>query len=144
MSLSPASRLGRYRILSPNCGLRVSPLQLGAMSIGQANASSLGSMTKEASFELLDTYYDMGGNYIDTANGYQMEESEEWIGEWMGKRGVREDLVIATKYTSNFKRGKEKDHPISINRYVVLQGDDTVRRVQAEWWFVGREIVIRV
>ena len=44
------------------------------MSIGQAQASSLGSMTKEASFELLDTYFDMGGNYIDTANGYQNEE----------------------------------------------------------------------
>ncbi len=116
MALPPPSRLGRYRILSPNCGLRVSPLQLGAMSIGQAQASSLGSMTKEASFELLDTYFDMGGNYIDTANGYQNEESEEWIGEWLTKRGVREDMVIATKFTSNYKRNKEKDHPVSINR----------------------------
>lgn len=116
MSLPPASRLGRYRILSPNCGMRVSPIQLGAMSIGQAQASTLGSITKEASFELLDAYFDMGGNYIDTANGYQNEESEEWIGEWMAKRGVREDLVIATKYTSNYKRFKEKDHPVSINR----------------------------
>ena len=118
MSLPPASRLGRYRILSPNCGMRVSPIQLGAMSIGQAQASTLGSITKEASFELLDAYFDMGGNYIDTANGYQNEESEEWIGEWMAKRGVREDLVIATKYTSNYKRFKEKDHPVSINREV--------------------------
>jgi len=116
MALPPPSRLGRYRVLSANCGLRVSPLQLGAMSIGQANASSLGSMTKEASFELLDAYYDMGGNYIDTANGYQMEESEEWIGQWLTKKGVRDDMVIATRYTSNYKRGKENDHPISINR----------------------------
>lgn len=128
MALPPPSRLGRYRVLSPSCGLRVSPLQLGAMSIGQAQASALGSMTKEASFELLDTYFDMGGNYIDTANGYQNEESEEWIGEWMAKRGVREDLVIATKYTSNYKRGKEGEHPISINRCVAVRPHPTLER----------------
>ncbi|CAD6569009.1 MAG: hypothetical protein TREMPRED_004995 [Tremellales sp. Tagirdzhanova-0007] len=122
MALPPPSRLGRYRVLSPNCGLRISPLQLGAMSIGQANASSLGPITKEASFELLDTYYNLGGNYIDTANGYQMEESEEWIGEWLEKNGFREDMVIATKYTSNYKRGKQENHPISINRYKSMVG----------------------
>lgn len=87
MALPPPSKLGRYRVLSPNCGLRVSPLQLGAMSIGQASAATLGSMDKKTSFELLDTYYDLGGNYIDTANGYQEEESEEWVGEWMAKKG---------------------------------------------------------
>ncbi len=32
----PKSELGRYRILSPTAGIRVSPLQLGAMSIGDA------------------------------------------------------------------------------------------------------------
>jgi aryl-alcohol dehydrogenase-like predicted oxidoreductase len=87
MALPPPSKLGRYRVLSPNCGLRVSPLQLGAMSIGQASAATLGSMDKKTSFELLDTYYDLGGNYIDTANGYQEEESEEWVGEWMANKG---------------------------------------------------------
>ena len=28
----------------------------------------MGSMDKEASFKLMDAYYDMGGNFIDTAN----------------------------------------------------------------------------
>jgi hypothetical protein len=31
----PETPLGRMRILSPRCGLRVSPLCLGAMSIGE-------------------------------------------------------------------------------------------------------------
>jgi aryl-alcohol dehydrogenase-like predicted oxidoreductase len=88
------------------------------MSIGSAQASSLGSMTKEAAFKLLDAFYELGGNYIDTANGYQAEESEIWIGEWLkGKgEGVRDDIVLASKYTSNFKRGKGAQHPISVNR----------------------------
>lgn len=47
-------------------------------------------------------FYSQGGNFIDTANGYQAGESEEWIGEWMEARGVREEIVLATKYTNQF------------------------------------------
>ncbi|ETW75273.1 hypothetical protein HETIRDRAFT_412466 [Heterobasidion irregulare TC 32-1] len=100
----PATGLGRYRVLSPLAGIRVSPLQLGAMSIGD-KWKGMGAMNKESSFKLLDAYYEKGGNFIDTANGYQDEASEELIGEWMEARGIRDQLVIATKYTSNFKRG---------------------------------------
>lgn len=57
------------------------------MSIGAGQADKLGHIGKEGSFELLDAYYDAGGNYIDTANGYQREDSETWVGEWMQKRG---------------------------------------------------------
>jgi hypothetical protein len=54
------SPLGRYRILAPRCGLRVSPLQLGAMSIGEAwSESGFGSMDKERSFKLLDRFYEL-------------------------------------------------------------------------------------
>ena len=50
----PPTPLGRYRILAPSAGVRVSPLQLGAMSIGDAWSSFMGSMNKEQSFKLLD------------------------------------------------------------------------------------------
>jgi len=49
---------------------------------------------------MLDFFYESGGNFIDTANNYQTEESETWIGEWMEKRGVRDEMVIATKVMS--------------------------------------------
>ncbi|KAL5347879.1 hypothetical protein ACLOAV_007290 [Pseudogymnoascus australis] len=45
----PESELARYRILSPTAGIRVSPLQLGAMSIGDSWSSFMGSMDKETS-----------------------------------------------------------------------------------------------
>lgn len=65
----PKTSLGRYRVLSAKAGVRVSPLQLGAMSIGDKWASlGMGSMDKESSFKLLDAFYDYGGNFIDTAN----------------------------------------------------------------------------
>ncbi|RAH79136.1 aryl-alcohol dehydrogenase [Aspergillus japonicus CBS 114.51] len=99
----PPTALGRYRTLSSTAGIRVSPFQLGAMSIGTAWSGGLGSMTKEASFALLDAYLAAGGNFLDTANNYQNEESERWIGEWMAVRGVRDHLVVATKYTGLYK-----------------------------------------
>jgi aryl-alcohol dehydrogenase-like predicted oxidoreductase len=65
----PKTGLGRYRVLSPNAGVRVSPLVLGAMSIGDKwSEFGMGHMDKPASFALLDAYYDNGGNFIDTAN----------------------------------------------------------------------------
>ncbi|SJL15058.1 probable Aryl-alcohol dehydrogenase [NADP(+)] [Armillaria ostoyae] len=104
----PPTKLGVYRILSSRAGVRVSPLNLGAMSIGDKWAAhGMGSMNKESSFELLDAYFDMGGNFIDTANTYQDQTSEEFIGEWAEKRGIRDQLVIATKYTSNYQRGND-------------------------------------
>lgn len=42
--------------------------------------------------EILDFFYAQGGNFIDTANNYQFEESEQWIGEWMKKRDNRDQM----------------------------------------------------
>lgn len=77
----PETPLGRYRVLSKSAGMRVSPLQLGAMSIGDAWSQFMGTMDKEQSFELLDAFVKAGGNFIDTANNYQDDQSEMWIGE---------------------------------------------------------------
>lgn len=56
----------------------------------------MGKCDKEQSFKVLDAFYDLGGNFIDTANAYQGEESEEWLGEWMEKRGNRDQIVYVT------------------------------------------------
>ena len=94
----PPTKLGLYRQLSPLAGVHVSPLQLGAMSIGDKWENlGMGAMNKESSLALLDAFYDAGGNFIDTANGYQDESSEELLGEWMEKRGIRDQIVLATK-----------------------------------------------
>lgn len=65
----PRTLLGRYRVLSPKAGVRVSPIALGAMNIGDKwEQIGVGSMNKEQSFKLLDAYFDAGGNFIDTAS----------------------------------------------------------------------------
>ncbi|KAF6744469.1 NADP-dependent oxidoreductase domain-containing protein [Ephemerocybe angulata] len=67
----PKSKLGHYRKFSTMAGVHVSPIILGGMSIGDKwEEHGMGSMNKEDSFKLLDAYFDLGGNHIDTANLY--------------------------------------------------------------------------
>ncbi|EEB95194.1 hypothetical protein MPER_05877, partial [Moniliophthora perniciosa FA553] len=105
---TPPTKLGIYRVLSPRAGVHLSPLALGAGSIGDKWNDFMGSMNKEASFKLLDAYFDMGGNFIDTANAYQEESSEEFIGEGAEKKDIRDQLFIATKYTTLYKKSDPK------------------------------------
>ncbi len=37
-----------------------------------------------------------------SANNYQNEQSETWLGEWMEKKKNRDFIVIATKFTSEW------------------------------------------
>ncbi|KAF8981364.1 NADP-dependent oxidoreductase domain-containing protein [Cyathus striatus] len=100
----PPSKLGRYRLLSPNAGVHVSPLQLGGVSVGdQWDDIGMGTNSKEDSFKLLDAFFDNGGNFIDTPIfSAQDGTSETFIGEWAEKRGIRDQLFIATKYSLNY------------------------------------------
>ena len=50
----------------------------------------------------------------DSANNYQKGESEQYIGQWMKKRGVRDQMVISTKYTTAY-RGSFGDKEIITN-----------------------------
>lgn len=66
----------------------------------------MGSSDKKTVDNILDAFYELGGNFIDTSNNYQQEESETWIGDWMESRNVRDQMVIATKYTTNYHAGR--------------------------------------
>lgn len=110
----PKSPLQRYRLLSPTASVRVSPLCLGAMNFGTKWTDYMGTCDQATAEGILDYFYSQGGNFIDTANNYQDEESEIWVGEWMRKRGVRDQMVVATKYTTVF-RGAHLDSEITAN-----------------------------
>ena len=134
----PATELGRYRVLSRTAGIRVSPLQLGAMSIGDQWSEWLGSINKEASFKLLDAFFDAGGNFIDTANNYQNEQSEQWIGEWMAKRKNRDQLVLATKFTTDYKsyalgKGHAPNHCGNHRRSLHMSVRDSLAKLGTDW-----------
>jgi aryl-alcohol dehydrogenase-like predicted oxidoreductase len=91
MSLKQYVTLGRS-------GLRVSPLALGTMTFG--TEWGWGSEPAIAR-QVFDGYIEGGGNFIDTADGYTNGKSEELLGHFIAERGLRERLVLATKFTFN-------------------------------------------
>ena len=64
----PASKglLNRHRVLAPTAAVHVSPICLGAMNFGNVMKDYFGSCSKETAFEILDYFYEQGGNFIDT------------------------------------------------------------------------------
>ncbi|KAH7165193.1 NADP-dependent oxidoreductase domain-containing protein [Dactylonectria macrodidyma] len=109
----PTNPLAYHRILSPNAAVKVSPICLGGISIGNSWSEYTGK--NDDPFELLDAFYGLGGNFIDTSNVYNSEDSEKLIGQWMEERGVRDQMVIATKYSSGYRAYNREKEPLQSN-----------------------------
>lgn len=85
----------RYKIFGEHTGLRVSELVLGTANFGNAWGGH-GAGQDEAR-RIFNAYVDAGGNFLDTANGYQDGQSEEFLGDLLaGRRG---GFVLGTKFT---------------------------------------------
>ncbi|TBU29642.1 norsolorinic acid reductase [Dichomitus squalens] len=135
----PTTELGRYRLLSPSAGVRVSPICLGTMSIGKAWTESMaGAVSEEEAHKYLDKFFENGGNFIDTANNYQDGESERFIGSWMAKRRNRDQLVIATKFSIGH-RNMDANVQIRVNyqgnhrKSLVLSVQDSLDKLQTSY-----------
>src|SRR4051794_33274664 len=88
--MSLERRLGRS-------GLSTPPLMLGGNVFGW-------TADRAASFAVLDAFVAGGGRLIDTADvysawapGHSGGESEAMIGDWLDRRGRRDDVLVATK-----------------------------------------------
>lgn len=93
--------LDSYRTLGRS-GLRVSPLALGAMTFGDAGWGA----DTDTSHRIIDRYLDAGGNFLDSANGYNEGRSEESIASYLALHpGLRDRLVLATKFGGNMFPG---------------------------------------
>ena len=83
-------------------GLRVSPLTLGTMTFGTEWGWGSEEETARAIF---DRYLEAGGNVLDTADGYTNGKSEELLGKFIHEGGLRDRVVLATKFTFNAEPG---------------------------------------
>lgn len=82
--------------------------QVSAICLGTAYFGT--RIDRNTAFEMLDTYYEQGGRFIDTANNYAGwlpeglgGDAERTIGAWMQSRGVRQEIFIATKVGFNYR-----------------------------------------
>jgi aryl-alcohol dehydrogenase-like predicted oxidoreductase len=83
-------------------GLKVSTLCLGTMTFG--TEWGWGNEEKD-SRAIFDRYIERGGNFLDTADGYTAGHSEELVGKFVSERKLRDNVVIATKFTFNGQPG---------------------------------------
>ncbi len=106
--------------------LSVTPLALGGNVFGW-------TADEPTSFAILDAFVALGGNAIDTADGYSYwvpghsgGESETVIGRWLKQRGRHDDVVIGTKVGWWEKRK-------GLKRANIIDGcEDSLRRLGME------------
>ncbi len=110
-------------------GLRVSPLCLGTMTFG--TEWGWGAEEKTAR-EVFDRYVEAGGNFVDTADLYTGGESEELLGKFISEGGLRDRVVLATKFTFNGDAGNPNAGGNGRkNIYRALEG--SLRRLQTDY-----------
>ncbi len=112
-----------------NSGLEVMPLAFGGNVFGW-------TIDEKTSFEILEAFTGAGFNFIDTANVYSRwkpgnhgGESETIIGNWLKKRGNRNQVIIATKVGADMGLGKKclaKD-------YILTEVEASLKRLQTDY-----------
>lgn len=83
-------------------GLKVTQLALGTMTFGEDWGWGA---KEETARQIFDTYLEAGGNFIDTADMYTNGNSEKMLGQFVKEAGVRDRIVIATKFSYNAEPG---------------------------------------
>lgn len=104
-------------------GLKVSRLCLGTMTFGR-------EADEEASFRILDRFLEVGGTFVDTADQYSTGGSELVVGRWIRDRGVRDQVVLATKVYATMGAGPNDG---GLSRIHIQKAvDDSLRRLQTD------------
>lgn len=122
------------------------------MTFGKGASEIQGKTTEAESTAILDAYYKAGGNFIDTANAYQNGQSEERLGKWMIDNKNRDEMVIATKYTTpyvgahpekipaNFIGNGTKSMKLSLEASLQKMQTSYVDILYVHWWDFSAKI----
>lgn len=113
-----------------NTDLEIKPIFFGGNVFGW-------TLNEEESFRILDGFLDRGFNAIDTANNYSYwvkgnvgTESERIIGNWLKSRGVRDQIVLATKVGG---RNMIQDKPNTTKAHILKEVEESLIRLQTDY-----------
>ena len=110
-------------------GLRVSPLCLGTMTFGTEWGWGA---EEDASRAILRGYCESGGNFIDTADCYTNGTSEEMLGKFLKQDGLRDRMVLATKFSFNMRPG-DPNAGGNGRKSIVQALEASLRRLQTDY-----------
>jgi predicted aldo/keto reductase-like oxidoreductase len=123
----PVASLDSFYCLGRS-GLRVSPLCLGTMTFGPVAQTRCDDAESRRIF---DRYRAAGGNFYDTADKYCDGESEKLLGKFIKQAGIRDEAVIATKFTfsSNYQ---DPNGGGNGRKHILDAVDASLRRLQTD------------
>ncbi len=128
----------KYRLFGRSNGLRVSEMALGGGATGSAFPNGIGA---ERSREVFDVFAEAGGNFIDTSSAYQAGESEQLIGEFVGKD--RDNFVIGTKYSVGVTRTEHYAVRGNGRKAMMVSIEGSLRRLNTDYvdilWLHGHD-----
>ncbi len=113
-------------------GLKISAVGLGCGNfggIGSAPAFFGKGETEEQAVMLMDTAWEMGINFFDTANAYGGGRSETYIGNWLKAKGahVKDQIILSSKVFYPVGDGPN-DRGLS-RRHIMRQVDASLSRL---------------
>ncbi|KJV26134.1 aldo/keto reductase [Luteibacter yeojuensis] len=117
----------RYKLLGRQTGLRVSEVAFGVALFG--NQWGYGSEPADAR-RVLDRYLAAGGNFLDTADGYQFGQSESVLGDLVAP--VRDEVVIATKYSGGAAKSPSLALTGNSRKNMVYSVEQSLRRLKTD------------
>ena len=86
-------------VLLGNSDLSVSRICLGCMGFGDSTIGQHSWTIDEShTREIIRLALDLGVNFFDTAIGYQLGTSEQYVGKALRDMARRDDVVVATKF----------------------------------------------
>ena len=113
-----------YRTLGKT-GIKVSPLCLGAMMLGD-----WGNQDHADGVRIIHRALDAGINFIDTADVYSAGESEEIVGEALGAVD-RSRVVLATKVHAPM--GDDPNAQGNSRRWIIAECEHSLRRLGVDY-----------
>ncbi len=116
-----------YKVLGRRSGLRVAELALGTGNFGTGWGHGA---ERDESKRIFDGYLEAGGNFIDTANGYQAGQSEVILGELIAAE--RDRLVVASKYTMGTTPAAGVSHTGNNRKNMIRAVEESLKRLNTE------------
>lgn len=117
-------------------GMDVSRICLGMMSFGRPgkeNGVFPWAKDYEEGKELFKRAIDLGINYFDTANVYQMGTSEEITGRYIHDFGLnRDEIVVATKVNFEMRPGRPNGGGLS-RKNIMAEIDHSLERLGLDY-----------
>ncbi|MCL4535861.1 MAG: aldo/keto reductase [Bacteroidetes bacterium] len=103
-------------------GIRVSRLCLGTVQFGL-------QLDEQASHRVMDRAFELGINFIDTADRYEMGVTERFVGSWL--EGKRHQVVLATKVRGRMGPGP---NDTGLSRVHIIQAvEASLRRLRTDY-----------